>query len=177
MVKGVISVLLTTGLLVGSAVAVGAVVGLTLPETHEQARSARFVAPPSKVYSVITDVERYPEWRSDVSKVEILPDDGEGLRFTEYSSEREDAIRYRVEEADPPNRLKIRVDDESLPFGGSWTYLLQPFEGGTSVTITENGRISNPLFRVVARVLFSPTDSMDRYLHDLAQVEGIGRPH
>jgi uncharacterized protein YndB with AHSA1/START domain len=175
MVKSVISVLMTTGLLLGSVVAVGAVVGLTLPETHEQARSARLAAPPSKVYALITDVAQYPEWRTDVSKVEILPDDGEGLRFTEYSDERTDAIRYRIEEASPPSRLKIRVDDDSLPFGGTWTYLLQPFEDGTSVTITENGRIRNPLFRVVAKVLFSPTDAMDRYLHDLAQVEGIGR--
>ena len=32
----------------------------------------------------------------------------------------------------------------------------------------------NPIFRVVAKVLFSPTDSMDRYLHDLSGIESLG---
>ena len=60
-----------------------------------------------------------------------------------------------------------------MPFGGSWTFVLQPFESGTSLTITEEGTISNPLYRVAAKVLFSPTDSMDRYLSDLAALAGL----
>ena len=172
MLRHAFAILMTTVLIVGSVVAVGAVVGMTLPETHQTARSARFGAPPARVFEVITDVGHYPEWRTDIDSVEILPDDGKGLRFVERS--REEVVRYRVEESQPPSRLKIRMDDESLPFGGTWTYVLQPFEGGTSLTITEDGQISNPLFRVIARILFSPTDSMDRYLHDLASIEGLG---
>ena len=174
MLKGLISVLTTTGLILGSVLAIGTVVGLTLPESHQEARSARLGAPPTKVFAVITDFANYPAWRSDVNKVELLPDDGKGVRFTEYSPERPEPIRYRVEEMQAPLRLKVSVDDESLPFGGSWTYVLQPYEDGTSVTITEDGTISNPLFRVIAKLLFSTTDAMDRYLHDLSSIDGVG---
>ncbi len=177
MLKGLISILTTAGLIVGSVVAVGAVVGLTLPESHQAARSARFGAPPDRVFSVITQVDRYPQWRSNVAKVDILSESDEDLRFAEHSSESGDVVTYRVEECEPPGLFRIRVDDEKLPFGGTWTYTVQPFEGGTSLTITEDGYISNPLFRVVAKVLFSPTDSMDRYLHDLASVDGLGGRH
>lgn len=172
MIKNIVSILVTTAVLVGSILAVTAVVGLTLPESHQIARSARFSAPPSAVYAVISDVARYTDWRTDIDRVEVLPDDGEGARFAEHAGT--DVVTYRIEEASPPTRFKVRVDDASLPFGGSWTYLLQPLDGGTSLTITEDGTISNPLFRVIAKVLFSPTDSMDRYLHDLAGVETLG---
>jgi uncharacterized protein YndB with AHSA1/START domain len=177
MLKGLISILMTAALIVGSVVAVGAVVGMTLPEAHQASRSARFGAAPAKVFSVITAVDRYPDWRSDVAKVDILSESKENLRFAEHNRESQDVITYRVEEYDPPALFKIRVDDESLPFGGTWTYVVQPFESGTSVTITEDGMISNPLFRVIAKVMFSPTDSMDRYLHDLAAVESLGGRH
>ena len=172
--KGLLSVVTTTGLILGSVLAIGSVVGLTLPESHQEARSARFAAPPTKVFGVITDFSAYPSWRSDVTRVELLPDDGKGVRFTEYSNERPEPIRYRVEEMEAPTRVKVMVDDDSLPFAGTWTYVLQPYEGGTSITITEDGTISNPLFRLVAKLLFSPTDAMDRYLHDLSSVEGLG---
>jgi hypothetical protein len=176
MLRGAFSVLMTTGLILGSVVAVGAVVGLTLPATHQAARSARFHASPARVFSIIADVKAYPEWRSDVDRIEVLSGDTDGLRFAEHSRERPEAITYRVEERNAPTLFKIRVDDPELPFGATWTYLLQPFDGGTSVTITEDGQITNPLFRVVARVLFKPTDAMDRYLHDLGNIEGLGNP-
>jgi uncharacterized protein YndB with AHSA1/START domain len=172
MIKNIVSIFVTTAVLLGSIVAVTAVVGLTLPESHQIARSARFSAPPAAVYAVISDVAHYADWRSDIDRVEVLPDDGEGVRFAEYAGE--DVVTYRIEEATPPTRLKVRIDDASLPFGGTWTYLLQPLEGGTSLTITEDGTIGNPIFRVVAKVLFSPTDSMDRYLHDLSGIESLG---
>lgn len=173
MLRSTFSVLMTTGLILTSVVAVGAVVGLTLPENHQAARSARYDAPPALVFAVITNVTAYPDWRSDVDRIEVLSESSEELRFAEHSRERPEAITYRVEEREPPRRFKVRVDDPSLPFDATWTYMLQPFDGGTSLTITEDGQISNPLFRVVARVLFKPTDAMDRYLHDLATVQGL----
>jgi len=173
--RNLFSILATTAVLLVTALAVTAAVGMTLPESHQVARSARFDAKPAAVFAVITDVAKYGDWRSDIDRVEVLPDDGEGLRFVEYSGR--DAVTYRVEEANPPTRFKVRVDDASLPFGGTWTYLLQPFDSGTSLTITEDGIVSNPIFRAIAKVLFSPTASMDLYLHDLSGVEGLGGRH
>jgi len=175
MIKSLTSILIGTIALLGVVLGVTAVIGLTLPESHHVARSARFAAPPSVVFSAISDVSSYADWRSDVDRVEVLPDDGEGLRFVEYSGN--DAVTFRVEESSSPSRFKVRVDDTSLPFSGTWTFLLQPFEKGTSLTITEDGAVSNPVFRVIATLLSPPTDSMDRYLHDLSAISNLGGRH
>jgi uncharacterized protein YndB with AHSA1/START domain len=144
-------------------------IGLALPREHEVARSARVNAPVPRVFNVIRDVEQYPLWRSDVENVVVLPDDGNGFRFQEISGE--DVVTYRIENEQAPSLIEVRIIDSSLPFGGSWTYVLQPFDAGTSVTITEKGEIYNPIFRLLSRTLFSPSDTMERFLRDLTRAE------
>jgi len=168
MLKNLFSIILTTLFIAGAVLVIAVMVGMTLPETTEAARSARFKARPAAVFSVISTIDRYPQWRSDVTRVEVLPDDGGGVLFKEYG--RENVVTYRIEESEAPLHMRVRVADDSVPFGGSWTFVLQPFEDGTSLTITEEGTIGNPLYRVAAKVLFSATDSIDRYLSDLAAV-------
>jgi uncharacterized protein YndB with AHSA1/START domain len=144
-------------------------IGLALPPEHEVARSARVNAPVPRVFNVIRDVEQYPLWRSDVENVVVLPDDGNGFRFQEISGD--DVVTYRIENEQAPSLIEVRIIDSSLPFGGSWTYVLQPFDAGTSVTITEKGEIYNPIFRLLSRTLFSPSDTMERFLRDLTRAE------
>jgi uncharacterized protein YndB with AHSA1/START domain len=159
------SILLVVGMIGLALVAIG----LALPREHEVARSARVNAPVPRVFNVIRDVEQYPLWRSDVENVVVLPDDGNGFRFQEISGD--DVVTYRIENEQAPSLIEVRIIDSSLPFGGSWTYVLQPFDAGTSVTITEKGEIYNPIFRLLSRTLFSPSDTMERFLRDLTRAE------
>lgn len=168
MLKNIFSILLTTLFILGAVLVIVVMVGLTLPATNQAVRSARFEVRPAAVFSVISSIDKYPRWRSDVTRVDVLPDEGEGVRFREHG--RETIVTYLIEESDAPRRLKVRVDDDSAPFGGSWTFVLQSFENGTSLTITEESTIGNPLYRVAAKLLFSRTDAIDRYLIDLGTV-------
>jgi hypothetical protein len=62
----------------------------------------------------------------------------------------------------------VTIDTEDLPFGGSWVYELEPTgDGGTVVTLTENGIVRDPFFRVASRFFFDPTSTMKIYLDDL----------
>ena len=63
--------------------------------------------------------------------------------------------------------LVTRIADTGLAFGGSWTFALQPAASGTRLSITENGEVYNPLFRVMSRFVFGHTATIDRYLGDL----------
>ena len=38
-------------------------------------------------------------------------------------------------------------------FGGTWTYALEPAGAGTRITVTEEGYVSNPLFRVMMKAM------------------------
>ena len=78
------------------------------------------------------------------------------------------AILYEVEESDPPTRMVTRIADPSLPFGGRWTCELHAVTSGTTLRITEDGEVYNPLFRFMSRFVFGHYRTMDGYLRDLA---------
>jgi len=52
---------------------------------------------------------------------------------------------------------------------GSWEYVFAPAAGGTVLTITEKGEVSNPLFRFMSRYIFGQTATIDTYLKSLAK--------
>ena len=61
-----------------------------------------------------------------------------------------------------------RIDSKSLPFGGTWTYEVQPEADGRSrLQITEDGEIYNPVFRFVSRFVIGQTRTINSYLEAL----------
>jgi hypothetical protein len=157
----------TIVVVVGLIVLVGvvALVGLFLPKGHRASRAVVYNAPPDAVFAAISDFARFPEWRSDVTSVEILSNDAGLPRFREVG--RNGTVTYKVEVREPASKLVTRIDDPSLPFGGSWTLLVKPVAGGTELTITEDGEVYNPIFRVMSKLFFSPYSTIDTYQADL----------
>jgi hypothetical protein len=70
---------------------------------------------------------------------------------------------------EPPRRLVTRIADEDLPFGGTWTYELEPLGASTRVILTENGEVYNPIFRFVSRFLLGHDATMIVYLDALEE--------
>ena len=138
--------------------------GYALPVAHVATRDAVLPAPPERIFAVLTDVEAFPKWRSDVQGVEVIARTPQ-VRWRERDSD--GTITFEVQESEPPRRLVTRIADRTLPFGGAWTFTLQPADDGTRLTITENGEVYNPLFRVMSRFVFGHTATIDRYLEDL----------
>jgi len=142
-------------------------VGFALPVKHRAIREARYDRSQSEIFALITDVKNFPSWRSSVTSVEILPDSGGRRRFRETGSD--GVILYEVEQSVPDQRLVTRIADPSLPFGGRWTYELIPRGNSTTLRITEDGEVYNPVFRFVSRFVMGHTRTLDTYLLDLAR--------
>ena len=155
------------GVLAAAAVIVVAI-GAMLPEQHRVSRTAHFRAAPDVVWRAITDVNAFPAWR-DIKRVEILkPRDGHRVwrEFDRYGK----AMDLEAEEETAPARMVTRIAGHNLPFGGTWTYTLTPAaDGGTDLTITENGEIYNPVFRFVARFVIGYQGTIDAYLAALVR--------
>ena len=145
-----------------AVIALVALVGALLPSDHVASRKARLPRPPAEVFSVIVDVARAAEWRSDVKRVESLEPVAGRRRFREVSGQ--GAITFEVMEEVAPSRLVARIADEELPFGGSWTYVLQPSGEGTLITITERGFVKNVIFRALSRYVFTHHRTLEQYL-------------
>jgi ribosome-associated toxin RatA of RatAB toxin-antitoxin module len=140
-----------------------AVVGWLLPVKHEASLSAEFRRPAGEVYALVADVRAYPAWWSEISKVEMLSDAPGRVTFREHLST--GPVVMTVREAVPPDRFVTVIDDPGQPFGGSWTFEIQPTPaGGARLTITERGEIYNPIFRALARFVFGYTGTMDSFL-------------
>jgi hypothetical protein len=142
------------------------VVGYSLPVKHRAQVTATIAAPPDQVYALITNVAAFPTWRTGVRSVEILTSSDARPRWREVS--KSGTIPFVVESANPPITLVGRIDSKSLPFGGTWTYEVQPTSDGRSrLQITEDGEIYNPIFRFVSRFFIGYEGTMRQYVSDV----------
>ena len=123
-------------ILIGLAVVVGlivlvTVIGAFLPRDHTASRAIGLHQPPETVWATIRNLEGTAAW---------FP---EGAR-----------VKVEVVEDRPLTKLVTRIVPEPrAPFGGTWTYELQPAPSGSRLTITERGWIAVPPFRVVAHLM------------------------
>ncbi|HEV7921356.1 MAG TPA: SRPBCC family protein [Thermoanaerobaculia bacterium] len=153
--------LIIIGSLVALLVMAGAVlalIGSRLPRHHVATCSQHFASPPAAVYAAIHDFASYGKWRKDVKRVELLS----ATRFREHGAR--GSVTYEVMEDVAGRKLVTRIVDLDLGYSGSWTHELEPDGGGTLLRITENGEVSNPLFRFLSRFVFGQTATMDAYL-------------
>jgi uncharacterized protein YndB with AHSA1/START domain len=147
-----------------------AVVGALLPTAHVAARAARFRQPPEAVFARISDVGLAASWRTDITRVEMLPSVEGRVRFREIG--RMGGVTMEVVERTAPTRMVTRIADPEQPFGGTWTFELAPADGGTRLTITERGEVYNPIFRALGRFVFGHTATIDQYLRALGAAFG-----
>jgi hypothetical protein len=155
-------VLLLAGCLVMLVVVV-VVVGYLLPKDHIASRSATFRATPEKLYGLISGTQA---WRPEVVRFEVVSDSG-GREVQHETTRDGKTIAYEVSERVPPVRLRRRIVSQDLPYSGTWTYSLESRDGLTVVKITEEGEVSNPVFRFVSRFILGHTATLDQYLRAL----------
>lgn len=146
-----------------------AALGMFVPKGHVASRKARFRASRDDVWKAITDIDAFPAWRTDLKKVERLPDRDGRPAWREHG--RQGAVTFERVEAVPGERLVGRIADPDLPYGGSWTYELAPADGGVELRITERGEIYNPVFRFMSQ-FFDMNATLEEYLKALGKKFG-----
>ena len=153
-----------------------ALIGSRLPKAHVASRSILLHRAPQDVYAVVRDFDSAPKWRADVKRIEVDAQAGHPVYFREEG--KNGTINYELVEDVPPQRMVTRIRDTDLGFSGQWTYLFTPENGGTRVTIREDGEVSNVIFRFMSRYVFGQTATIDSYLTSLAKHFGEDtKPH
>jgi hypothetical protein len=158
----VVAVVVVVVLLVGLM----ALIGSRLPKNHIASRSIFLRKSPPDVYAVIRDFESMPKWRADVKQVAVEGAPGGPVYFREVA--KHGTVNYELIDDVPAQRMITRIRDTDLGYAGQWIYILAPENGGTRLTITENGEVSNVLFRFMSRYVFGQTSTIDSYLTSLA---------
>ena len=140
-------------------------IGWTMDAEHTVTRQAVFSRDAKEVWVELNRFDRWPQWRSAVDAVRI--ESGDPIRFVEIGDQ--GPLPMEVSEKEAPTRLVLKADDYSLPFTGTWTFVLEPTDTGTRLSITEHATIDNPLFRFVARVSSSEAETAETFLVDLGR--------
>ena len=127
--------------------------GSLVARDHVATCTIELRASPAQVWAALTDWRAFPQWRRNVQRVEpfAAPDGRQGWCETSDWGR----LPLVVESSEPERQLVARIADDKLPFGGTWTYRLEPLPGGgTRFSITEDGFVAPPLFRLLARFVF-----------------------
>jgi hypothetical protein len=147
-----------------------ALIGWLLPKDHVATRLGRYRQPPEAIWKAITDVDAMPSWREGLKSVKHLPDKNGLPAHLEVTTMGE--IPMETVEMAPPGKLVARIADPKLPFGGTWTFEIMPTGEGSTLRITENGFVTNPVFRFLSRFVFGYTGTIETYLKSLAKKFG-----
>src|ERR1022692_1511920 len=99
-------ILWIVGGLVGLVVVVAGV-GMMLPQNHSVSRTLRRKQPPEAVWKTITDYAAMPQWRSELKKIERMPDANGHEVWKEYNSAGE--MPLETIEAVAPRRLVRKI--------------------------------------------------------------------
>ena len=154
-----------------------AISGFFLPREHHVARSLKLVkTSPDAVWAAISNHAEDPTWRSDVAATLRLAD-AHGHAVWQDQFKNGQRMSYETVESIPNQKLVRLIVDSGGPFGGTWTYSLHPEGAGTRITITEDGWVSNPIFKVVGKFIIGYHATMENYLKHLSAKFGeSGRP-
>lgn len=142
-------------------------IGYSLPRRHVVSRLATYRATPEQLYAMITGPQN---WRPDVLRYEVVPDPA-GRELMRETTRNGETTTYELLERTPTS-IKRRIVTENLPYSGTWSYALHAEGGITTVRITEDGEVYNPVFRFVSRFVMGHTSTMDAYLRALGRATG-----
>jgi hypothetical protein len=121
--------------------------------------AAEIAAPPERVWEVLTDGARYPEWDSGVTKVEGTVADGHKIKvFTEVGGDRAFPVRVAT---DAPRSM---IWTGGMPLGlftGVRTFTLIASDEGTSFHCREV--FTGPLLGMVSKQMPDLQPSFDRF--------------
>jgi uncharacterized protein YndB with AHSA1/START domain len=147
------------------------VAGLLLPRAHVATSWIELPRPPAEVWSTIRDLGQVPTFWVDVKTSERGPDRN-GHEVWTQTMKNGFAIGIEIIDDQPPHRLVTRLAPEGkAPFGGSWIYEVAESGIGSRVTLTEDGWVDNPFFRVISRIMGHHA-TLDSYLRALGRKLG-----
>jgi uncharacterized protein YndB with AHSA1/START domain len=155
-------ILLSLAGLIGLLVLAGLVLyllGARLPERHRASITFSLPARRDAAWAALTDYARMAAWWPAVKSVrfETRPN---GEVWTWNTDSHGQQIAFRTKEEQAPARLVREIMGDDLPFGGTWTYELAEDGAGTRVTLTEDGFIKPPFFRVMMKYFIGEEKTM-----------------
>lgn len=133
---------------------------------------AELACPVERVWETLTDLA-HPDWRRDIERVEVISKES----FVEYSKGGF-ATFFTITRQEPPyywadwdGRAHWAFDMESENMKGHWLGVIEPSEGGCTVTFTEKVAVKKAWMRPFVKIYLKKQQK--QYISDLRQALGL----
>ena len=126
-------------------------------------------APPAKVWALISDLSRMPEWSPQTRKMKLLGSMRVGAKTVNVNRRGLQAwpTTSTIIAIEPERKLAFRVDLN----GTEWSYELEPIEGGTRVI--ESRRAPNGIKKVSTELVNAMMGGVPSFEEEL--VDGMNQ--
>ena len=159
-VGGLVAILVLAGL-------IAYILGRSAPENHVIIGKITLKASPERVFEAFDQIEHYPKW-TRFKHVERLPPEGGKERWNFREGRNSFVITIRTREV--PRLLRHELADAANLFNGSWDVSFTPTqEGGTSVVLTENGKVKGAVPRFFMKYVMDAGMYVRQHLASLAK--------
>jgi uncharacterized protein YndB with AHSA1/START domain len=138
-----------------------------LPEAHQLARAARYHHPMADVWAAVLDLEKAPEWRTDLAGMERQAD-VRGHEVWRELPRSGGPVTFETVELLKDRRQVRCVIDQGGPYGGCITAELIRRDDGAIVTLAEHLTVHSALFRYTHTVA-GRRAALDAWLTDLGR--------
>lgn len=140
--------------------------GLALPREHRARSCVTLDAPAESLYAVMRDIGSTPSWWKEMETA-VRADTGGVERWTETAGGF--TMTVRVEDTEPGAEFVTVIEPPpDAVFGGRWSHRVgERTTAGHTVCLTEEGWVSNPVFRALGALRGSHA-TLDSYLTALA---------
>lgn len=137
------------------------IIGLLLPKNRMAKRVVTFSSDIKPVWDVVTNNEDY-EWRSDISKIEILDSGDSWIEYNLNGS----YINFNI--LNKKNHKEYDFHMHNKIFTGKFTSRFEKNStGNTQVEFVESISIKNPLLKPISYLFFNIQKFQDIYIYDL----------
>ena len=149
--------------LLAALIVVPFVAGMFIPSRHVASSRITISQPADSVWAVLRDLGGYPNWWSDIKSSVPDEESGEAEVWIQKDAQGH-ALPLRVVKDSSPSLLVTEIDAQQLPYSGTWKYEIVSVSDGSSVTITEDGEVFNPIYRIVSKLFLGHHTTVDRCL-------------
>jgi hypothetical protein len=165
-------------LTVGASLAVVGVYlhGRNEPVEYVAAIETVVPAEPEAVGALLVDLSRRPTWRRSVERIGRVDDAADGREIWRELDPGGDRLDLVIDEIGP-NRLVIGVArPEDIGIHATWTWGVEPVDGGSRIRLTEEGSIENDFFRGWWSLRYGRYAAIEQDLSGFARALGAEDP-
>jgi uncharacterized protein YndB with AHSA1/START domain len=151
--------------MLGAFIVLILIYGYSLPVEHQISLSKHFDKTPDELWRVLIDYRKYAEWRENV--YEVLEQESSGYDAWKEVDAEGHSIKYQITTHSPGTKLVVETTSAEESYSGSWAFDLIPDDNGTTLKITETGRIYNLFFRVIAHFNAGYSSDIETWMRSL----------